>query len=402
MTEARRLRVLSFTPLYPRPNAPIGGIFVRARLQRIAETAAVQVIAPAPLLEYGTAGRIWVGPVAARYRDENLEIRRPRWLYPPLAGFLNPFCLFLGTLGPVLRLRREFPFDLIDAHFGYPAGVAAALLAAAVHKPFTVTLRGSEVLHAEDPKRRALMRRAFLRAGRVITVSARLREFAIGLGVPPERVTVISNGVDSERFFPRDPMEQRRKHGIPEDARVVLSAGNLIELKGHHRIVAALKPLLDSGFPVLHIVVGGQGSGVANYEFPIRQTVSALGMEAAVRFTGQVSQDTLSELMSAADVFCLASSREGWPNVVHEAMACGTPVVATDVGAIPEMIPSDRYGLVTPFGDAPALTSALRAALDRNWDRAAISQWAQSRSWSNVALETLEVFRQVVEEAAAR
>jgi glycosyltransferase involved in cell wall biosynthesis len=102
--------------------------------------------------------------------------------------------------------------------------------------------------------------------------------------------------------------------------------------------------------------------------------------------------------MAAADLFCLASSREGWPNVVNESLACGLPVVATDVGAIPEMIPSEQYGLIVPPDNAVALQNALREALGRNWDRSAIADWGQSRSWAQVAREVLQEMRQVIDE----
>jgi glycosyltransferase involved in cell wall biosynthesis len=102
-------------------------------------------------------------------------------------------------------------------------------------------------------------------------------------------------------------------------------------------------------------------------------------------------------MMTAADVFCLASSREGWPNVVNEALACATPVVTTDVGGAPDMVPGEEYGFVVPAGDGEALGAALRRALTKDWDRKAIAAWGGSRSWSNVAAETFEVLH-----AAAR
>jgi glycosyltransferase involved in cell wall biosynthesis len=115
-----------------------------------------------------------------------------------------------------------------------------------------------------------------------------------------------------------------------------------------------------------------------------------------------VTQDALAELMSAADVFCLASSTEGWPNVVNEALACGTPVVATDVGAVRQMIDSDRYGSVVPVRDGEALAEALRAALTGRWDHEAISARGRSRSWSLVAEEVLEQMRAVLAERSGK
>jgi glycosyltransferase involved in cell wall biosynthesis len=104
--------------------------------------------------------------------------------------------------------------------------------------------------------------------------------------------------------------------------------------------------------------------------------------------------------MSAADVFCLASTREGWPNVVHEALACGTPVVATDVGAVPDLIPEPCYGLVVPVNDEAALEAALQTALHKDWDRPRIAAWGQRRSWEQVAREVFDEMQNVVAEQA--
>jgi glycosyltransferase involved in cell wall biosynthesis len=128
----------------------------------------------------------------------------------------------------------------------------------------------------------------------------------------------------------------------------------------------------------------------------------ANGLVDQVTFCGEVTQDTLAELMSAADVFCLASSTEGWPNVVNEALACGTPVVATDVGAVRQMVVSDQYGSVVPVHDGAALADALCAALTGHWDHEAISAWGRSRSWSQVANDVLEQMRAVMAERSTR
>jgi glycosyltransferase involved in cell wall biosynthesis len=104
----------------------------------------------------------------------------------------------------------------------------------------------------------------------------------------------------------------------------------------------------------------------------------------------------MAELLSAADVFCLASYTEGWPNVVNEALACGAPVVATHVGGVPSMVTSERYGFLVPPRDPNALRDALREALKRTWDRASISDWGRSRSWQQVAREVIDVMQSVV------
>ena len=170
---------------------------------------------------------------------------------------------------------------------------------------------------------------------------------------------------------------------------MILSAGDLARIKGHHHVIEAVRSLVDGGMPARLLIAGGLGRS-GQYAATLRARVKELGLEDRVRFIGMAAQNTLAELMSAADVFCLASSSEGWPNVVHEALACGTPVVATDVGAVKQMLPSPRLGTIVSAGDGFALTAALREALTRGWDSSLISSWGRSRSWDQVAKEVLE------------
>jgi teichuronic acid biosynthesis glycosyltransferase TuaC len=391
-----RLRILTLSTVFPNPGQPGRGRFVQERIRHMAAGADITVIAPVPFFDYRRLSR--AVPCVRERQEDQLSILHPRWIYLPLLAGLNPLWLCLRLIGPTRRLRRSFRYHIIDSHFGFPDGCAAALLAWLFRCPFTITLRGSEVLHAKYALRRFALRLAFGRAGHIIAVSERLRQFAIALGVEPARVKVIPNGVDTTRFFPRDRVESRKKYGLPLDRKIVLSAGHLIELKGHHRVIRAVGEARAEGIDADLLIVGGAGDA-QSYEQEIRQAMSGADLERNVRFLGEVPQDVLAELMSAADVFCLASSREGWPNVVHESLACGLPVVATNVGAIPEMIPSQLYGLIVPADDAPALGHALREALSREWDRNAIAAWGQSRSWHHVAQDVLQEIRQVLTEA---
>lgn len=362
--------------------------------------AEIKVMAPLAMVDYAA---IWSGTggkrrsVPSRRWDEDLEIFHPRWLYPPGAGALSTLFLSASLLPRIWRLQRHYRFELIDAHFGHPTAAAAALMSAAFGQPFVVTLRGDETRHATYSLRRFWMSWALRRACRVITVSERLRQFAIGLGVPPDRVCTIPNGIDPRIYYPRDRPAARAKHGIPPDQPMLLSAGYLIERKGHHRAIAALAALRRNGIPAGLWIVGGAGRE-GRYEGRLRDLARELAVEEHVHFAGSVPQDTVAEYMSAADVFCLASSREGWPNVVHEALGCGTPVVASDVGGTPDLIPSAEYGTVVPIGDQAALESALQQALSRGWNRAAIAAWAQSRSWDQVAVEVIRQARQGIAE----
>lgn len=384
------LRILSLSTGYPGPLDPVSGTFVRARLQQVAAGAEICVVAPVPYFDYARRKRA-AGAAASRV-DGALRILSPRWFYPPFGGAWNGLFLFAQMARPLRRLRAEFPFRVIDAHFGQPEGVAAALLARVFGCPFTVTLRGSEVDHASHAPRRLAMRWALRRAARVIAVSERLRRFAVGLGVEESRAVVIPNGVHGEIFHPRDRAACRQALGIAPSEELIVSAGGMVELKGHHRAVAAVQALRDRGRPVRLAIAGGTGP----YESVIRGRIAEGSLEKQVSLLGVLPPQRLAELMAAADVFCLASRREGWPNVVNEALACGTPVVATDVGSVPELLPSPEYGIIVPPNDTDALSSALERALDAGWDRAAIARWGAGRTWEQVASEVLRLFEEIV------
>jgi teichuronic acid biosynthesis glycosyltransferase TuaC len=314
---------------------------------------------------------------------------------------LNAVFLFLQVWRPIRALRRDFPFQILDAHFGHPEGVAAALLGKALGCQFTITMRGSEQMHGQYRLRRLWMSWALRRAARVICVSERLRKLAIEWGVEPSRSTVIPNGIDADVFHPQDRERCRAEYAIAQGARVIVSVGQLIALKGHHRIIRAVRALIDGGLDVELLIAGGRGRA-EDYEAELRREINDLGLSTRVRLVGHLPPDSLSRLINAADVFCLASDREGWPNVLHESLACGTPVVATDVGAVPEMIPSEQYGIVVRRNDPGALVAALQTALSRDWNRSEIAAWGQSRSWGQVAAEVLREMTAVGDEFAGR
>jgi teichuronic acid biosynthesis glycosyltransferase TuaC len=380
------MKILSLSSVYPNPREPGLGLFVRSRLEEVARLAQVKVIAPVPLIDYSKVGRA----LSPANTSDTLEVFHPRWFYPPGGTPANVICLFVRLLPLVRSIRPSFPFELIDAHFGYPEGATAALLAAAFGVPFTITLRGSEPMFAASPLRRKVLRWAMRRANHIIAVSDELREFAIGQGVAPSRATTVPNGIDPQVFYPRETHANR-------GPRTLLSAGELIEAKGHHLVIRATKALLERGHDVQLLIAGGVARGGAPYERELKGLTAELGLEDRVRFLGWVDRENLPELLSAADLFCLASFTEGWPNVVNEALACGAPVIASAVGGVRAMLASGRFGIAVPPHDLAALTDALDRGLNQSWNRAAISAWGQSRTWATVASEVIGIHRSVIE-----
>jgi glycosyltransferase involved in cell wall biosynthesis len=389
-------RILSLATVFPRPGEPAFGVFVERRLQALGKLAEVRVVAPVPLLEIcGRQLRFLRHGPPRRIQRGSLLIHHPRWLYPPGLGFLHARLLAARLLPLMGNLAHEFPFDLLDAHFGYPEGTAAGIIAARLGKPFAVTLRGNEPALAASPSRREQMARAFRHAAAVVAVSGALRDFAVSLGAPPDRCRVIGNGVDSATFYPRPFRETRIRLGMAPDRIHLLSAGYLIPRKGHHRLAALLPALHEAGLPVDLWIVGGPGrEGDSSAE--IARVVRDHGLGSCVHLVPPVPPERLAEYMSACDLFCLASSREGWPNVVHEALACGAPVVAARVGAVEEIIGGEENGIVVPPDDGRALLDGLLRALRRRFDRDAVARRAAARSWDCVAQEVYDLFETIL------
>ena len=204
-------RILTLSSVYPLAAADRGA-FVRARVQALARHVGMKVVAPIPLLDYGRGLR-FAGRSSAPFcrLDGNTEVFHPGWLYPPGGTCLNVGALSIRLLPFVKRLQRSFDFDLIDAHFGYPEAPTAAVLAMATGRPFIVTLRGSELLHSQYLSRRSAMAWAFRRASLIVAVSNELRTLALNLGVNPDRTLLSVNGVDTNRFYPRDRAPARAK-----------------------------------------------------------------------------------------------------------------------------------------------------------------------------------------------
>lgn len=387
------MKILSLSSVFPSPAEPGHGLFVRSRLHSIASVAEIKVVAPLPLLDYSNPrGRLLHHRSFPLIRQDGpVEVFHPRWFFPPYGTPLNVACQYARLLPLVRQIRQRFPFDLIDAHFGYPEGVTAGLLAATFDVPYTITLRGSEPVFAAYRYRRNAQQWALRRAAHIITVAENLRSFAIEEGVAPERITTIPNGIDTSIFHPRNSAEMRRRHGLPSDRQLILSAGELIEAKGHHLVIQALKSLVDRGRNVELLIVGSTARGGPRFEQRLHQCVSELGLGNNVRFIGWTERNGLAELLSAADVFCLASFTEGWPNVVNEALACGVPVVASSVGGVKAMLASQEYGFTVPPRDTDALTAALERALNKDWNRSAISARGRSRTWDDVAREVIDI-----------
>lgn len=377
--------VVVLSSLFPHAGQPGAGLFVRERAFRLGERLPLTVVSPVPWFPFQRLLRkLRPGsrPDAPRQETQRgFEVRFPRFLSVPLVlRRLDGLAMALGAWPLLRRLRRDGRLDVIDAHFGYPDGYAAGLLGRWLDVPVTITLRGTESRHAQDPVLRPLLARGLKRADRVFSVSESLRQVALQLGVEPDRTRVVGNGVDIARFSQLPQADCRAALGLPAQGPVLITVGGLVERKGFHRVMAVLPELLQDLPTLKYLVVGGP-SPEGDWTEQLKQMARELRLQDCVHFTGPLPPDALRRVLSAADVFVLSTRNEGWANVFLEAMACGLPVVTTDVGGNAEVVCRPELGHVLPFDDAPALAAALKKALRQQWDRAAIRRHAEANVW---------------------
>ena len=391
----RPLRTLLFSTLFPSAVRPTHGIFVETRLRELLKTGEVEtkVLAPVPWFpfkgerfgEYGQFAR-----TPKQDQRNGIDVLHPRYLLLPKVGMnMAPDSIFKAALPAARRLIEQgFDFDLIDAHYYYPDGVAAARLARALGKPFVVTARGTDLnLVPEFPRPRQRILETARQAAASIGVCKALMDQLAELGADPAKLHVLRNGVDLERFRPEDPAQARQRLGLGE-GRWLLSVGHLIERKGHHLAIQAL-PLLPADVRLAIV-----GSGVE--DAALRSLAQNLGVQDRVRFVGQVPNVDLRWWYSAADISLLCSSREGWANVLLESMACGTPVVATSIWGTPEVVAAPEAGRLMAARTPQALQAAVQA-LWADWPSAeATRAYAEGFSWAATTQGQLALFDKVL------
>ncbi len=382
-----RLRILTFTSLYPNNVNPLQGIFIHQRVFHLARRpgTTVEVIAPVPFFPSWLPMARWqkMSQIFLRETIDGVRVQHPR--YPLLPGISMPLhgtLLFLGCLALVGRLHRKEKFDCIDAHFVYPDGFAALLIGKALGIPAVISARGTDInVYPSFFTIRPMIRWTLRHAAGMIAVSADLKRKMAGLGAPEANLCVISNGVDVERFRPLDRSKSRKLLGLPQEGLIAVSVGSLIESKGHHLLISAFAELTRR-FPKLQLHIIGEGI----YRQQLADLIRQKQLNERVFLMDSRPNEELSSWFSAADLSCLISAREGWPNVVSESLACGTPVLATRAGGIPEIITSAEFGTLVER-DVRSIMVGLELSLSKPWNREEIASCARSRSWDAVAKE---------------
>ncbi len=380
------LHILTLSTLFPNEVQPNFGIFVERQTAGLAARQGIEVtvinpvgMPPWPLnrtAQYATLKKL---PLHEQWRG--LNVHRPRFtLIPKFGGPYNPAMMANAILPLVRKLHAANPFDLIDAEFFYPDGPAAFRISQALGIPFTIKARGSDIHHWGSAKGCGpqILAAANAASG-LLAVSGALKADMIALGMEAGKIMVHYTGLDQGRFAPCDRAAEKARLGI--SGPMVLSVAALIQRKNQALLIEALQQL-----PLVTLCLAGQGRAKADFQ----TLANKLGVADRVRFMGNMPHDDLPALFGAADVMALVSQSEGLANAWVEALACGTPVVASNVGGAPELIRSDDAGRIVETN-----VSAIVAAIDElishpiPADRVAAS--VAHFSWANNA-ERLEAF----------
>lgn len=402
-TAQARLRVVVLTTFFPSPRDPFRTPFLRNLVDALASDCNIDLVIPVPRRPQFGPWRDAV-PVPDSESHGGWLLRHPRYLTIPGLHWLSGLTYSLGVWRTLRALKQRHGRFVLHAHCAYPDAVGAALAARALGLPLVATAHGSDInLAGRQCLLRPQIRAALRSAQRVIAVSVPLARAAATLtGLPPSRIACIPcAGYVPSVFHRRTPDERlalRESLGISADTRLVLFVGHLVPVKALDVLLWAWArpPRNPTTAQFARLVLIGQGADRDALERLARE----LGVDAQVTFLGSQPQPVVARWMAAADLLCLPSHAEGSPNVVVEALASGTPVVASRVGGIPDLVDDGVNGLLVPPGDPAALAAGLAAALGRTWDQGRISASIEHLTWPALAQRNRDILAEVASETA--
>lgn len=382
------LRIALVTPMLPVPHDQTRGRYIHETARSLGKLATVRTFFQT--MQYprvpGLKPRSFIyGSVGPDYQLDGCDVEAFDYMGLPVIS--RGWNGHIASLALTPRVRRFKP-DLVLAYWVYPDGFAALRTARALGVPCVVGALGSDI-HVRSGVNEKMTRRTIDGVDALLTVSEAMRQYSIReFGAPPDKVHTIINGFNTAVFRPLDQIALRQKLKVRPDEKLIIYVGRFVEAKGMRELIAAFKQMALAD-PKVSLALVGDGVMKAD----LLEMVNSTGLQDRVHLPGGQPPEGVAEWINAADVLTLPSWSEGYPNVVVEGVACGRPVVATDVGGTREIL-NQHNGILIPPKDAARLATALRDALNSEWDHAAIAA-AMNRTWDDVAVETLAVCEQV-------
>ncbi|NUM33258.1 MAG: glycosyltransferase [Candidatus Brocadiae bacterium] len=392
------MKILTFTTLFPHNINPNFGIFIANRMTAFAKRGhEVKVVAPVPYFPgWSCLKRFpkWhsLSQVARKEERMGMEVFHPRYFLTPKIGMsFYGLEMFFSVLPLVRQIRKSFAFDLIDAHYLYPDGLAAILLGKLFDCPVVVSARGSDVhQYSEFFWIKKWLKYVLKSSCASISVSSDIGETMVELGSPAASTHIIPNGIDGKIFYCMDKQEARAKCNLPQDQKIILGVGHLNERKNFLLLVEAMNFLAKGE----HLYLIGQGDAREKFISKIAECK----LQDRVHLISPVKNSELCYWYNAADLLCHPSKHEGSPNVVCEAIACGCPVVASNLAGCQKAVQSEKQGTIVPTWELKDYIHALEEALwKKEYDRKWISTEGHKRTWDSVAVEVEDVFQKALQ-----
>ena len=397
-----RLKVLMLTRLFPSREFPTLGTFCLERAVALADHVDLRVMVPTPWFPAWIRGpQKWrrYGRVERRGEPASgVHATYPRYLSIPAVATWSQGLAVAVAVRRELKTYGGWMPDVIDGHFAFPDGYAAVALARSLGRPATVTCHGSDLrLYPALKVTGSMVRSTLVTADRVISVSSDLMRRSVSLGCPQARAVFLTNGVDPAKFAVQDKAHCRRKLGLPLDRHIGVCVGFLIDRKDQSLIVKATAEIVRRGLQPPLVVLVGDGPNRER----LQNEVVALGVSEHVLMVGQRPHAEVADWMGAADWLVLTSESEGWATVYFEAMACGRPVLTSNVSSAMDAVGKPEFGRVVEPRTAQAFANAMVAAAEREFEPSVLRTYAEAHSWSQWSDQARALFDQVVAERAA-
>jgi glycosyltransferase involved in cell wall biosynthesis len=388
------MKIVSISHLFPNNSEPLSGNFIKERLKYVNRKITLTMVAPVnyhTMLLCGIRNKKFNN---IQYQEifDGIFVYHPRYFtMPRILKFSDGLFYYFSLKKLFERIIKVENIDLLDFHWVFPDAFAGLKLSKKFRKPIVVTIRGDRsIAYHEHGFRKQMVINVLQSVDHVIAVSNELKEKVVReYGVKENNITVIQNGLDTHKFPAIDKSKARMNLGLPLNKKIILSLSRLSIEKGLEYLLRGLG-ILNSEHVELMVV------GKGPLEKKLKTLSHRLNISDKVRFIGEVAHEETYKWYNAADVYCLPSLWEGCPNSIIESLACGTPVLATQVGGIPDLVPDEKYGLLVPPRDEFALSKALEDALNRTWDRPNIRKFGCSNTWDNVADKVINVFNSVL------
>ncbi|OHB71651.1 MAG: hypothetical protein A2W23_07350 [Planctomycetes bacterium RBG_16_43_13] len=379
----RKPKPLIISHLFPNSNSPVYGIFVYEQLKKLSKLCDVRVIVPTITSTSKEFRKAFLqNNISKKEMMNGLEVFFVR-------AFISKDCFILTTLLSILRIRRiirrdlkDYKINLIHGHYVYPDGFIVAILGMIFKKPVFLTVHGSDINIFSHKTRlnKLLVKWILAHVSKVIVVSNALKEKVIQLGIDEKNIAMLPNGFDEVLFKPLNKNETRNKLNLAVEKQYILFVGHLVEVKNLPLLIEAFSKLERDAKDVYLILVGRGPE-----ENKLKELVRTLKIEDQVLFVGQKEHSEIPLWINASDVLCLSSNNEGWPTIISEALACGKPVVSTNVGGISEILKHSYIGTLVKKGDLNGYVKAMNESLNKKWDIQKISSYAKQFAWGKIA-----------------